>query len=230
MITHLACIMDGNRRWAQRQGWRAWDGHRAGVKAAGRAVDFCLSHSIPYLTLYTFSIENFKRSEQEKKFLFTILFKELKKDFIQQLIEKGVRVRFVGDRSLFPDGVAKECDEIEAMTQKGAQLQLNLLFAYGSRQEILHGVKTVAQQVANGSLSVDEITDQDFQNCLWTAGTPAPDIIVRTGGVSRLSNFLLFQAAYSELFFLDCMWPDISIKDLDTILEKFNETQRNFGS
>ena len=122
MIKHLACIMDGNRRWAKKKGWLPGDGHRAGVKAAERVIDFCLEQSISYLSLYPFSIENFKRPEQEKNFLFNVLIRELKKDFVTNLKKKNVRILFVGDRSLFPASVKDQCDEIEKPTAQGPAL------------------------------------------------------------------------------------------------------------
>lgn len=230
MIKHLACIMDGNRRWAKKQGWLSFDGHRAGVQAAQRVVDFCLQNAIPYLSLYTFSLENFRRPQEEQYFLFKILFQEIRDKFIAEFQKKNVRISFIGDQSLFPDSVRQACNEIEAMTASATALHVNLLFCYGGRQEIIDGVKKIACRVQEGTLSVGELTDTMFEDYLWTAGTPAPDIIIRTGGVQRLSNFLLFQAAYSELFFLDCLWPELTDQHLHHVIESFNERQRNFGT
>lgn len=230
MITHLACIMDGNRRWARQRGWLAWDGHREGVRAAQRVVDFCLAQGISYLSLYTFSIENFKRPEDEKRFLFEVLMKELKKDFAEQLVAKGVRLLFIGDRNLFPDAMRAECDEIERMTAHGDKMQVNLLFCYGGQQEIVDAVQKITHKAMNGEIVPAEIAPSTLVQEMWTAGVPAPEMIVRTGGVRRLSNFLLFQAAYSELFFLDCFWPDITADHLQDVIRSYNETQRNFGT
>lgn len=230
MITHLACIMDGNRRWARQQGWAPWDGHREGVRAAQRVVDFCLEQKISYLSLYTFSIENFSRPEPEKNFLFNILMKELKRTFIKDLIEKGVRVLFVGDRALFPSSILQDCIEIEQMTAHGAKLQVNLLFCYGGQQEIVDGMKKIVDRAIKGEIVAHDLTQQMLQQEMWTSGIPAPELIVRTGGARRLSNFLLFQAAYSEFFFLDCFWPEITSDHLQQVFKSFNETQRNFGT
>ena len=229
MIKHLACIMDGNRRWAKKHGWMPWDGHREGMRAAQRVIDFCLQQSIAYLSLYTFSIENFRRSKKEQSFLFNVLFKEIRKTMMGEFKDKSVQISFIGDRTLFPDSVRAECDEIEAKTAAGSALHVNLLFCYGGRQEIVSGVKKIINHVHAGDISVDQLTDDIFENYLWTAGIPAPDMIVRTGGMKRLSNFFLFQAAYSEFFFLDCLWPELTDIHLHKIVESFYESQRNFG-
>lgn len=230
MIKHLACIMDGNRRWAKKQGWLPWDGHKEGVKAAQRVVDFCLQQSIPYLSLYTFSHENFRRPLEEQHFLFNVLFKEIRQKLIHELLQKNVRLSFIGDRSLFPASVQQDCDEIEAMTATATALHVNLLFCYGGRQEIVAGIKKIMARVQAGDFLPTELTDALFEDYLWTAGIPAPDLIVRTGGVQRLSNFLLFKAAYSELFFLDCLWPDLTKDHLMQVMQSFEVRQRNFGT
>jgi len=229
-ITHLACIMDGNRRWAKRYGWLPWDGHREGLKAAQRVVDFCLDQSIPYLSLYTFSTENFRRPKQELHFLFNVLMQEMKQQLLDEFIAKGVQVRFIGDRAQFPKAVLPICNEIEEKTKNLLQLQVNLLFCYGGQQELVQGVRSIAQQLQSGKLSEDEISDELLEQSLWTAGIPNPDLIVRTGGAQRLSNFFLFKAAYSEFFFLDCFWPELTHTHLSEVVQSFHIRQRNFGS
>ncbi len=164
MIKHLACIMDGNRRWAKNKGGCHGMDIEKGVRAAERVVDFCLQQSIPYLSLYLFSIENFRRSEQEQHFLFNVLFKEFKKKVVSELAHKGVRLSFVGDQSLFPSSVQEECREIEAMTKESEKLQVNLLFCYGGRQEIVDGVKRFAEGVKEGTLSSADLTDTCLKN------------------------------------------------------------------
>ena len=229
MIKHLACIMDGNRRWARKQRKLFGDGHRQGIRAAERVMDFCLQQSIPYLSLYTFSLENFRRSATERYFLFNILFKEIREKMVDVFRKKKIRISFRGDQTLFPESVRDDCAEIEAETAQGDALHVSLLFCYGGRQEIVAGVKKVVATIQRGDLSVDQLTDTMFETYLWTAGFPAPDMIIRTGGVHRLSNFLLFQAAYSELFFLDCLWPELDDTHLKTVITSFQERQRNFG-
>ena len=229
MLQHLACIMDGNRRWAKQRGWLPWDGHRAGLNAAVRVIDYCLAKNIPYLSLYTFSLENFKRPEQELNFLFNVLIQEMKKNLIDDFVQKGVAIRFIGDRTAFPTSVLPSCIELEEGTKGGKRLIVNLLFCYGGRQEIISAIKKLIHKVKIGEIDENAITDDLFEHYLWTEGTPAPDLIIRTGGVKRLSNFLLFQAAYSELCFIDCLWPDISDNDLNKAMETFTQCQRNFG-
>ncbi len=229
MLKHLACIMDGNRRWAKQKNWLPWHGHRQGMQAARRVIDFCLAQSIPYLSLYTFSQENFKRPARELHFLFNILIQEMKQTLLEEFKAKGVRVCFVGDRSLFPKQVLPVCEDIEEQTKDLSALRVNLLFCYGGRQEIIHGIKSIIRKVKDGQLADDEISEDLLERHLWTSGIPEPDIIVRTGGVKRLSNFFLFKAAYSEFFFLDCLWPDLMKDHLQKVVQSFYERRRNFG-
>ncbi len=230
MLTHLACIMDGNRRWAKKRGWLPWDGHRAGLDAAQRVIDYCLDQKIPYLSLYTFSLENFKRPQDELHFLFNVLLKQLKQSIVKNFSSKGVRISFIGDRTQFPDSVKPVVESIEEQTKHGKTLRVNLLFCYGGRQEIVAAVKRMIKRVKSGDLDENAITDQTIEHYLWTDTIPPPDLIIRTGGVKRLSNFLLFQAAYSELCFLDCLWPDINADFLNQATQSFKTCQRNFGA
>jgi undecaprenyl diphosphate synthase len=229
MIKHLAIIMDGNRRWAKKNGLKSFLGHKYGAEAAKRTVEFCLQENIRYLSLYTLSIENLNnRSEIEKEFIFSLLIDEAT-NYIEEYKKKGVRVKFVGDRSLYPEKVIPACNKIEEETKLGNILQVNLLFCYGARQEILSSVKSIVRRVISGEISQADITDELFTKSLWTNGTPEPELIIRTGSVHRLSNFLLYQAAYSEFYFLDCMWPEIETHHLEKALSKFKACQRNFG-
>ncbi len=229
MVKHLACIMDGNRRWAKQHGMFPWDGHKEGVKAAQRVVDFCVEQHIPYLSLYTFSLENFNRSYDEQYFLFSVLLQEVEKRVIAEFIERGIRIQFIGDRTKFPETAISAITNMQEATKHGTVLTVNLLFCYGGRQEIMHGVQSVMHLLKKGAIAADTFTDEEFEKLLWTHGIPAPDIILRTGGVRRLSNFLLYQAAYSELFFLDEYWPEISHEHLKRVLSQFNATIQNFG-
>ncbi len=229
MIRHLACIMDGNRRWAQQKSRVPWYGHKEGVEAVKRVVRFCLDQKISYLSLYTFSLENFKRSTIEKKFLFTLLVQEAERG-IDEFVTNEIRIQFIGDRSLFPKEVIPACDMIEARTAHLTKLHLNFLFCYGARQEIVSSIKTVISDVQAGKLRTEEITADLFQHYLWTGNCPDPDLIIRTGGFKRLSNFLLYQAAYSEFYFLDCLWPELTTQHLQTAVAEFIECRRNFGT
>lgn len=229
MITHLAIVMDGNRRWAKKRLLTPWKGHQEGVEAAQKTIAFCLKKNIKFLSLYTFSIENFNRSAEEKNFLFEILAQQVYKR-LPELIKQGLRIRFIGDRALFPKNLIAIIDDVEQQTQHLYNLHVNVLFCYGGQQEIAYACKAIAHKVKAGILQEDHINEQTVSDHLWTAGIPAPDLIIRTGGRMRLSNFLLFQAAYSELYFLDCLWPDITEQDLEKAVHAFEEVTRNFGT
>ncbi len=227
-MRHLAIIMDGNRRWARMQGMQPSLGHSHGLDAVQRAIAFCLKKEIAYLSLYTFSIENFKRSEAERTYFFSLLISKAQ-ELLEKLRGQSVAVKFIGDRSLFPDNLRETIQSLESGTSGGKKLQVNLLFCYGARQEIVSSVKSLIQKIKNGLLAEEQINEQVLTDALWTAGIPEPDLIIRTGGARRMSNFLLFQAAYSELYFLDCMWPEITEEHLQTACASFEQCQRNFG-
>jgi len=227
-MQHLACIMDGNRRYAKKHGWRPWIGHKHGVRAVRNTIAFCLDHKIDHLSLYTFSLENFKRPTQEKDFLFSLVVKETAAN-VDDLIKQNVRVRFVGDRARFPHQVLQACQEIEAATEHCTALQVHFLFCYGGQQEIVAAAKKLAQKVQTGQLSDEQITPENFAKELWLHEAPPPDLIFRTGGVQRVSNFLLFQAAYSEYYFSDHLWPEITADHLQHAVESFEQRNRNFG-
>ena len=229
MMQHLAVVMDGNRRWAKKNKMEVFLGHsRGGVQALETTVEFCLESRITYLSVYAFSLENLKRTEQEKNFLFDLIVSQ-SHDLLEKSNKHGIKIRFVGDRSLFPDEVLKAAQELEEATEFNTTLHLNILFCYGGRQEILSGVKTLVEKIQKGLLSVQDISEKVFEESLWMAGVPSPDLVIRTGGVKRLSNFLLYQAAYSELCFLDCFWPEITKKHLSDAVTEFLHTKRNFG-
>lgn len=227
-MQHLALIMDGNRRWAKKRSLQPWLGHQHGAESVKRVAEFCLEKKIPHLSLYAFSLENFKRPEQERNFLFMLLIEQAEK-YLPYFMEHKVRIRFIGDRTLFPEITKKTIKMLEDTTEPNHTLQLNLLFCYGARQEIVSSIKDITQKVITGLLTLDEISDDMIMDYLWTKGIPAPDLVVRTGGAKRLSNFLLYQAAYSEFYFLDCLWPDISREHLESAVANFFETKRNFG-
>ncbi|MBI2352888.1 di-trans,poly-cis-decaprenylcistransferase [Candidatus Dependentiae bacterium] len=221
MISHLALIMDGNRRWAKKRALLPWIGHKQGVESVQMVVQYCLDYHIPYLSLYTFSLENFKRTEKEISYLFSLL--DEAKDRINEFVDAQVKIRFVGDLSKLSIATKAICEEIEQATKFGKKLECNFLMCYGGQQEIVAAIQKIVienQQISN----VD-----DFRSYLWLGNVPDPEIIIRTGGVKRLSNFLLFQAAYAEIRFLDCLWPDLTKEMLHkTILDCLN-SQKNFG-
>lgn len=220
--------MDGNRRWAAQQGLISFFGHKKGFDAVKTVVDFCLQKNIHYLSLYAFSIENLKRTTQERHYLFEVLAPQVAQE-LELLKEKNVRVRFSGDRTLFPDVIRPLCESIEKETQHCAGLVLNFLVCYGGQQEIVDATRRIAIEVKKGNLHESEIDADFLEAFLWTAGMPHPDLIIRTGGRRRLSNFLLFQGAYSEIYFLDCLWPNIAFEDLENAVVYFDDCQKNFG-
>lgn len=229
MIKHLALVMDGNRRWAKSQGFVPWHGHAKGVEAVKRSVEFCIEKKIPYLSLYVFSIENFRRSPQEVSYLFDLMVSEGER-WLDELIKQGVRIRFVGDRSLFPAHLLPTITKLEQSTEQLTTLEVLLLFCYGGQQEIMHGIKHIARNLQQGLIAEDDINDEMIRSVLWANKVPDPDLIIRTGGRQRLSNFLLYQAAYSELYFLNCLWPDVQKADLEQAVATYEQVQRNFGS
>ncbi len=222
MISHLALIMDGNRRWAKQQGMFAWLGHRQGAKNVEMVIKYCIDHKISYLSLYTFSLENLQnRPEQERSYIFLLI--QEAQSRIHEFIKNDVQVRFVGDLSGIPADVHKICMNMQEKTAHCATLVCNFLFCYGSQQEIIASAQKVID--AGEKKITKELLKQNF----WMGNIPDPEIIIRTGGVKRLSNFLLFQAAYSEIRFLDCLWPDLTQEILDQIVQECLQANKNFG-
>ena len=221
MTAHLALVMDGNRRWAKKQGMMAWLGHKQGAKNVEMVMQYCLDNKISYLSLYTFSLENLKRPEQELHYLF-LLIKEAQTR-VDEFIKADVKIKFVGDLFLVPQETRDVCLQIQDATSHCVTLSCHFLFCYGGQQEILAAVQKLMQS------DHKIITKELFKEFLWSGNIPDPDIIIRTGGVKRLSNFLLFQAAYSEIRFLDCFWPDLTREILDQTVQDCVKVQKNFG-
>ncbi len=227
-MQHLAIIPDGNRRWAKQNKLESFFGHQRGMEVVRYAIQACIKNSVKYLSFYTFSTENFRRSDIEKNYLFNLLVDGFTKN-LPELISNGVRVCFIGDRALFPEKVRVAADHIEDQTKHLDKLQLNLLFCYGATAEITHAVKALAHKVKMGLLQPEEIDETKVHDELWTAAMPDPDLIIRTGGVVRLSNFMLYQSAYAEFSFLDCFWPEVTEDLLERSIQKFDAVKRNFG-
>lgn len=221
MIKHLACIMDGNRRWARLRNKPAWYGHQQGAEKIQTILEFCKKNKIAYVTLYAFSLENFKRSSVEKSALFSIL-KQYAQHKAQELKEHNIKIRMLGDLSLLPADVQKACEFVEQQTAHCTGLQCNFLLAYGAQQELQYAAQHMAQDQTR--------KEKQLQDYVWTAGIPEPDLIIRTGNVQRLSNFLLYQAAYAEIRFLPVLWPDITQQHLQQVLASYQEAVRNFGT
>ena len=216
--------MDGNRRWATQQGQLPWFGHKAGVKTVEMAINFCLKHHIKYLSLYTFSLENFNRSQIEQSYLFEMILNQAEKH-LAVFIDQNVKIKFIGQLSKFPKNVVEMCQRIEAKTAQNSGLHVNFLFGYGGRQEIFDAAKLLCQDAIAGV----SITPELFESYLLTVATPDPDVIIRTGGVQRLSNFLLYQSAYAEIRFLDVLWPDLTEQQLFDAVMHAVQAQKNVG-
>ncbi len=221
MISHLALIMDGNRRWAKQQGLFIWQGHRQGANTVEMVINYCIEKGISYLSLYAFSLENLQRPDQEKSYLFKLIIESSSRS--ADFIKNGVKVRFVGDLSLLPEDVQQSCHRLMEETADCQKLTCNFLVCYGGQQEIIAAVQKL---INAGIQTIDKNT---FKSYLWLGDIPDPEIIIRTGGVQRLSNFLLFQAAYSEIRFLDCFWPALTKELLDSIVQDCISTKKNFG-
>jgi undecaprenyl diphosphate synthase len=227
-IKHLALIMDGNRRWARKRHLTPSFGHKRGTDSVRCLIEFCLEHSIGTVSVYTFSLENFSRPQYEIDTLFDIMIEESKRT-LPDFIKHGVKVSFIGDKAYFPAHVVSTIEEMEHATQTFTKLQLNVLFCYGGRQEIVAALKDIVHDVQSGTLQ-GPVTNETFEAYLWSSKIPDPDLIIRTGGVKRLSNFLLYKAAYSELYFTDRLWPDLTKQDLEEALRDFALRKRNYGT
>jgi len=220
---HIAIIMDGNGRWAKQRGLPRTEGHKAGTETARAVVTRCRELGVRHLTLYTFSKENWSRPKDEVKILFELLTTFLKREE-KSLKEQGIRLKVLGDIDDMPLAVRQVLKHVMRQTKKCSDMTLNLALNYSGRDEILRAARALA---AKGT--PDEITEEAFQNELWTAGQPDPDLIIRTSGELRLSNYLLFQCAYSEFYFTDVFWPDFSSKELEKAIAELGNRQRRFG-
>ena len=225
---HVAIIMDGNGRWAECRGKSRIFGHRKGVEAVRNVVDACGRRGIPYLTLYAFSSENWNRPREEVRLLTELLFTTLESEALQ-LHENGIRLRVIGDLSPFGEKIGRTVREIQELTRANKNLNLTVAVNYGGRWDIANACREIAVAVKNRSCSLSEITEQAVAGRLSTADLPEPDLFIRTGGEIRVSNFLLWQIAYSELFFIDTLWPEFDESCLDEALKSYRRRQRRFG-
>lgn len=218
---HIAFIMDGNGRWAKKRFLPRKAGHREGVKAMRKIVDACFSLDIPYVSLYAFSTENKNRSEEEVRSLFSLI-EEYFTKFMGEMLEKGIRITVMGDVSYFPESLRNTISDAIEKSRECTHGTLNIALNYGSRDEILRAVNAAVE-------AGKKVSAEEFARLLYTADIPDPDLIVRTGGESRLSNFMLYQSAYSEFFFSKVLWPDFNKKHLYEILNDYALRERRFG-
>lgn len=226
---HIAIIMDGNGRWATERGVTRLRGHTQGGEALRTLLDSCRPRPfIRYLTLYAFSIENWKRPADEVNDLMTLLRHYIKRE-ATTLHENNVRMQFIGELEALAPDIQQDLESVRAMTQHNTGLTVNMAISYGSRQEIVSATRRIAHKIASGELAPDAISEDTINAHLHTAGTPEPDLLIRTGGEERLSNFLLWQSAYTELYFTDTLWPDFSPAVLDAAIEAYSQRDRRFG-
>jgi undecaprenyl diphosphate synthase len=226
--THVAIIMDGNGRWAKARGLPRTAGHKRGAEAVRRAVETARELGVSYLTLYAFSAENWKRPAGEVTDLMGLLRLYLRNE-VKALHKNGIRLRVIGDRSRLGDDIVALIEESEAKTAGNTALTLVLALSYGGRQEIVAAVRHLAGQVRAGAVDPDDIDETLFSANLFTADIPDPDLVIRTSGEQRISNFLLWQCAYSELVFLDVLWPDFDRADFEAAIRTFHGRDRRFG-
>ena len=225
---HLAIIMDGNGRWAKKRGLPRPAGHTAGAAVFKTIVRYCSSIGIKYLTIYAFSTENWKRPPDEVGALIR-LFKQYLEDALRDFLNENIKVRFIGDVSAFPEELQNLISETENVSRKRTGMVLNIALNYGGRAELTRAVKLLAQDVQDGRLAPNQINDASIEQRLYTAGQPDPDLIIRPSGENRISNFLLWQSAYSEYVVMDILWPDFKPRDLDRALKEYASRNRRFG-
>lgn len=225
---HIAIIMDGNRRWAQKHGLPKNFGHKKGAENVVKITRAMKGSGIKYLTLYAFSTENWQRSEEEVATLMQLLKDYLEKEF-KEIMENNVRIIFIGEREMLARDIREKMQYIEDQSANNTELTLCVALSYGSRQEILSAAKKAAQLVLDKKINLEDITQEKFSSLLYTSGIPDPDILIRTSGEQRISNYLLWQMAYTEFFFTNTLWPDFDKAELLSIIEQFSNRERRYG-
>lgn len=225
---HLGVIMDGNGRWAKARGKRRTEGHIEGVKALRNLVELCINYGVAHLTVFSFSSENWARPKDEISFIFNLLRRFVASD-LQSLIRNNVQVRIIGRREGLEPSLVRLIDDVEAKTAANTGLVLVVAFNYGGKAELVDATRRIARAVAEGRLAPEAITEETIAAALYTAGLPDPDLIIRTSGEQRISNFLLWQAAYAEFAFVDEYWPDFDEASFLRVLETFSRRDRRFG-
>ncbi len=226
--THIAIIMDGNARWARSRGLPLSVGHKSGSDNVRRVAEACIDIGVKNLTVYAFSSENWNRPKEEVEYLMKLLDNYLEKE-TKPLIEKNVRIVISGNLQLLPQSTKDKIYALEELTKNNQSLTLNVAFSYGSRQEIVDAVKKISLAVSEAKISLEQITETYLSQNLYHPEIPDPDLLIRTAGDVRLSNFLLWQAAYAELYFTEVFWPDFGKKDLLQAINQFNKRERRYG-
>jgi undecaprenyl diphosphate synthase len=225
---HIGIIMDGNGRWAEKQGKPRLYGHRAGTEVAKKTVLAARDRGVEYLTLFAFSTENWKRPVAEVQGLF-LLMEEFFRNESSELARSGAKLNIIGDRSGLPWPVRSVVSGAEKITAGGSRITVNVALNYGGRWDVVSATRQIAEDVAQGRIDMSDIGEDLVSSRLATSGQPNPDLIIRTGGESRISNFMLWQAAYSEIYVMDILWPDFRAEDLDEAIEFFQSRSRRYG-
>ena len=226
---HVAIIMDGNGRWAQARNLPRTAGHQRGAESVRRCVEGAIEQGIDYLTLYGFSSENWKRPLEEIKELMGLLRFYLKNE-VRKLNREAVRFQVIGDRAKLADDIVSLIDDAESETASNTRLVLTIALSYGSRAEIATAAQRIASQVSDGTLAIEDIDEHVLGQNLYTANMPDPDLLIRTSGEQRISNFLLWQLAYSEFIFVDKLWPDFGQTDLQDAVQEYHRRERRYGA
>lgn len=225
---HIAIIMDGNGRWAKKRGMPRTFGHKKGAENVVNITRAMKESGVKYLTLYAFSTENWQRSEDEVKALMDLLREYLDKEF-KEIMDNNVKLVFIGERYMLSDDIREKIEYLEKTSKDNTDLTLCIALSYGSRHEIVNATKNIAKAYANSEISLEDITFDLVSNNLYTRDIPDPDILIRTSGEQRISNYLLWQLAYTELFFTNTLWPDFNKDELMAIIEQFNNRERRYG-
>lgn len=225
---HIAIIMDGNGRWAKKRGMPRTFGHKKGAENVVKITRAMKESGVKYLTLYAFSTENWQRSKDEVDALMQLLNEYLDKE-LKEIMDNNVRIVFIGERYMLSDSIQAKMAFLEKESEKNTDLTLCIALSYGSRQEILSAVKKIAAKVKEGRMDISQITQDTFSEELYTKEIPDPDVLIRTSGEQRISNYLLWQSAYTELFFTNTLWPDFGKDELWDIINKFNQRERRYG-
>ena len=228
MPKHIGIIMDGNRRWAKKRGKPAIFGHKQGAKTLENIVRYANKIGLKYLTVFAFSTENWKRSEEEVKGLMTLLQAYLD-DYTKRADSENVKVTVIGDIKALSEGMQKSIEKCMERTKNNTGVHFNIAINYGGKDEIVKATKKIAQEIKENKISIEEIDEQTITDHLYTTGQPEPDLIIRTSGELRLSGFLIWQSAYSELLFIEKNWPDFDEKDLDNAIVEYEKRKRNYG-
>ncbi len=228
MPRHIGIIMDGNGRWAQDKGFPRVVGHKTGLETLKQIVKECNYLGVEIITVYAFSTENWKRPAEEVKFLMNLLIEYMRKE-LKELKDEQVKICVLGERENIPPAVQKEIDASVEETKNNMGLKFNIAFNYGGRAELLHAIRSIGSRIEKGELKAGDISEQMISDSVYTSGDADPDFIIRTSGELRLSNFLIWQSAYSELYFIDVYWPDFGIAEIRKAISSFGMRKRRFG-